>query len=179
MLEVKPISWLEFQDYAHIYQNEEKFFKKMRRGLIDDKCTEIIKAAFYNGEAIGFIATKHFRGYSNLKWVVTTPNARGKGGFRAMCDDAVLDSWKIRMDDDSLFTPERYFRVSINGPALGAYRAVGFKVCGEQRGNCYLSAGRLNSEIIDEIDWTIDETIEKWRNQKPRGGCIVKYEQAK
>ena len=144
----------------------EKFGKKMRRGLIDDKCTEIIKAFYYEGEPVAFIATKKVRNYSNLKWVMTLPEARGKGAFRALCDDAIRSAY----EDGSV-----YFRVSINAPALGAYEKCGFKVLGEQRGNCYLSMGKLTSPYIEYMDWTVDETIWKAANQKPRGGCTVLY----
>ena len=141
----------------------EKFGKKMRRGLIDDKCQDIIKAFYYEGEPVAFIATKHIRNYSNLKWVMTLPEARGKGAFRALCDDAVRTAW-----DNGC----QYFRVSINAPALGAYEKCGFQVCGKQRGDCYLSAGKLTSPYIEYIDWKVDDQIWKWINQKPRGGCI-------
>ena len=160
-MDIKKISYLNF--CRAVEDCDDKFASKMRRGLKDDNCEELIKAAWIEGEPVAFIATKHIRNYSNLKWIMTLPAARGKGAFRALCDDAVRTAWENGC---------QYFRVSINAPALGAYQKVGFEVCGKQRGDCYLSAGKLTSPYVEYIDWTVDEQIWKWINQKPRGGCI-------
>ena len=164
MADIRNISFDTFVKATS--ESEEKFFRKMRRGLIDDGCKEIIKAFFVDDKPVAFIATKHIRNYSNLKWIATLPEARGKGAFRALCDDAVRTAWENGC---------QYFRVSINAPALGAYKKVGFEVCGKQRGDCYLSAGKLTSPYVEYIDWSVDEQIWRWINQKPRGGCIEVY----
>lgn len=146
--------------------SSEKFFKKMKRGLVDDNCQDLILCAYDGETPLGFIATKQVRNYANLKWIATLPEARGKGAFRALCENAVNNAYKAGLE---------YFRVSINAPALGAYKKVGFEVLGEQRSNCFLSIGQLKDGSVSGMDWSIDETIWKMANQKPRGGCIVLY----
>ena len=164
MADIRPISFHTFCEA--VKDTEEKFAKKMKRGLQDDKCTDFIKAFYVKEEPVAFIACKHVRDYVNLKWIMTLPEARGQGAFRHLCEDAVFDAWKNGC---------KYFRVSINGPALGAYEKVGFKTIGEQRGNCFLSAGRIGGPTVAAMEWIVDDRIWKWANQKPRGGCIKLY----
>lgn len=164
MADIREIS---FHTYCEaVKDSEEKFFKKMTRGLKDDNCQDIIKAFFVDDKPVAFIATKHIRDYANLKWIATLPEARGKGAFRALCEDAVFTAWQNGC---------KYFRVSINAPALAAYEKVGFQAIGEQRGNCFLSAGKIGGPTVAAMEWIVDERIWKWANQKPRGGCTVLY----
>ena len=159
------ISKITFEDFEAI-KTDDPFYKKMKRGLVDDNCKDLIKAVRIDGVPVSFIATKRVRNYHNLKWVMTLPEARGKGAFREMCEDAVADAFN---------SGSQYFRVSINENALKAYFKVGFRVLGEQRGNCYLSMGKLTSPLISKIDWSVDDTIWRAANQRPRGGCTVLY----
>lgn len=175
-LTVEPITFEAFNLITE--DSSEPFFREMKRGLIDDKCTELIKCAFYGEVPLGFIATKHYPKYSNLKWVATLPEARGKGAFRTMCEEAVFQCWK-GSDHNSLFPTGNYFRVSINGNAIEAYQKVGFKIHGKQRSNCYLSMGKTTGPRVEDIDWERDSFIWKAINQQPRGGCIEVYEQPK
>ena len=164
MADIRRISFDTF--CKAVEESEEKFFRKMKRGLLDDKCETIIKAVYIETEPVAFIATKHIRDYANLKWIATLPTARGKGAFRALCEDAVSVAWEHGC---------RYFRVSINEPALPAYEKVGFRAIGEQKGNCYLSASPMNGPMVKDLTWEVDERIWRWANQKPRGGCHTLY----
>lgn len=143
----------------------------MKRGIIDDNCQGNLRAFFENDEILGVIATKHMKTYANLKWIVTSPSARGKGVFRALCEDAVM-----RANSANL----QHFRVSINPPALEAYQRVGFKVWGVQQSDCFLSIGRISGPKVTDLLWEWDDYVYKEVTKQGMGGCVKEYwEQAR
>lgn len=156
-------NWLEFCEEN---KTKDKFFSKMRRGIIDDNCQDNIRAFYEKDKVLGAIATKHLRGYANLKWIVTSPEARGKGVFRALCEDAVRHAYAAKL---------KHFRVSINPPALEAYQRVGFKTWGIQQSDCLLSIGRIAGPSVKDLLWEWDEYVEKEVTKTGMGGCVKDY----
>lgn len=156
----------DWQTWCDSKQSHDKFFTKMKRGIIDDNCQNDMRAFYSEDQIMGVIATRNFKTYANLKWVVTSPEARGKGVFRALCEDAVKHAHTAKL---------KHFRVSINPPALEAYQKVGFKVWGIQQSDCYLSIGRIAGPSVSDLLWEWDEYTEKEVTKQGRGGCVKEY----
>jgi GNAT superfamily N-acetyltransferase len=143
----------------------------MKRGIKDDKCHDCIRAFYEDGKILGVIATKMTHKCANLKWIVTIPDARGKGVFRALCEDAVSRAQEVKRLTQSL----THFRVSINAPALTAYQKVGFKTWGIQASDTYLSIGRLAGPSVNDLIWEWDYYTEKEVTKQGMGGCVKEY----
>lgn len=155
--------WLEFFEAN---KSTDKFFSKMKRGIIDDNCQDHMRAYYEDDKILGVIATKQFKNYANLKWIVTSPEARGKGVFRALCEDAVKRAHTAKL---------KHFRVSINPPALTAYERVGFRHWGIQASDTYLSIGRIGGPSVSDLHWEWDEYTEKEVTKQGMGGCVKEY----
>ena len=163
------ISNLTFEDWSEFCEEHkatDKFFSKMRRGIIDDNCQDCIRAFYEDGKILGVIATKMMRNYANLKWIVTIPDARGKGVFRKLCEDAVHRAYMANL---------KHFRVSINAPALTAYERVGFKSWGIQASDTYLSIGIITGPSVSDLVWEWDDYTQKEVTKKGMGGCVKDY----
>lgn len=160
------LSFDDWTTWCEANKSTDKFFGKMKRGIIDDNCQDIMRAYYKDNKILGVIATKHMKTYANLKWIMTSPEARGKGVFKALCEDAVKRANALRLN---------HFRVSINPPALEAYQRVGFKTWGIQQSDCYLSIGRLSGPSISDMIWEWDSYTEKEVTKKGRGGCVKEY----
>jgi len=152
--------WLQ---HFEEHKKSDKFYSKMNRGLIDDNCQHVLRGCWVEGKLCGVIATKYHSKYANLKWIMTFPDARGKGVFRTLCEDSVSRAFKVGM---------KHYRVSINPPALSAYGKVGFKVWGIQQSDCLLSIGQLRGDSISKLTWELDEYVEREVTKKGRGGCV-------
>lgn len=160
------LSYDEWLEFFEANKASDKFFSKMRRGIIDDNCQDCLRAFYENDNILGVIATKHMKSYANLKWIVTSPAARGKGVFRALCEDAVAHAHMAKL---------KHFRVSINPPALTAYQKVGFKTWGIQQSDTYLSIGRIAGSSVSDLCWEWDTYTEKEVTKKGMGGCVKEY----
>jgi GNAT superfamily N-acetyltransferase len=156
----------EWSTWCESQKSTDKFFGKMKRGIVEDNCQNDMRAFFENDNILGVIATKHLKTYANLKWIVTSPEARGKGVFRALCEDSVRRAYGLRL---------KHYRVSINPPALEAYQRVGFKTWGIQQSDCYLSIGRLGGPNVSDLIWEWDAYTEKEVTKQGRGGCVKEY----
>jgi len=152
--------WLEFCEQN---RKTDKFFTKMKAGIVEDGCQNEMRARIIDGEIAGVIATKHMKKYANLKWIVTSPEFRGQGVFRDLCEDSVKRAFLSRLD---------HYRVSINPPALEAYQKVGFKIWGVQQSDCLLSIGQLRGPSIADLGWDWDKYVEKEVTKQGRGGCV-------
>lgn len=160
---------LSFDDWL-VFCEEKKstdpFFTKMKRGIVEDNCQNDLRGYYDNDSLCGVISTKQFKTYANLKWVVTSPEARGKSVFRKLCEDAVAMAYAARL---------KHFRVSINPPALEAYQRVGFKVWGIQQSACFLSIGRIAGPKVSDLIWEWDDYTMREVTKKGRGGCVIEH----
>lgn len=152
--------WLEF---FTANKASDKFFSKMKSGIVSDNCQNCLRAFYKEDKILGVIATKHMKSYANLKWILTLPEARGKGVFRALCEDAVTYAHAAKL---------KHFRVSINAPALTAYQKVGFKTWGIQQSDTLLSIGRIGGKNVKDLTWVWDTYTEKEVTKKGMGGCV-------
>ena len=160
------LSFNDWETFCEANKTTDVFFSKMKRGIKDDKCHDCIRAFYEDGKILGVIATKMMKNYANLKWIVTVPDARGKGVFRALCEEAVNRAHLANL---------KHFRVSINAPALTAYQKVGFKTWGIQASDTYLSIGRLAGPSISDLVWEWDAYTEKEVTKQGMGGCVKDY----
>jgi GNAT superfamily N-acetyltransferase len=158
------ISHGQWQELFEENKPKDKFFSKMNAGLKEDGCLDIMRAKFIDGKVAGVIATKQFKSYANLKWIVTVPEFRGCGVFRDLCEDAVQMAFQTQM---------KHFRVSINPPALNAYQKVGFKTWGVQQSGCFLSIGQVRGPKVSDLGWDWDSYVEKEVTKSGRGGCVI------
>lgn len=163
---IYSLSFDDWSTWCETQKSSDKFFGKMRRGIIDDNCHHDMVAYYDNGNILGVVATKYYKKYANLKWIVTSPEARGKGVFRSLCEYSVKRANMLRLN---------HFRVSINPPALEAYQRVGFKTWGVQKSDCLLSIGKLNGNSIKDMLWEWDEYTEKEVTKTGMGGCVKDY----
>ena len=163
---ISNLSFDDWSEFCEANKTTDKFFSKMRRGIIDDNCQDCIRAFYEDGKVMGVIATKMMKNYANLKWIVTIPDARGKGVFRKLCEDAVYRAYMAQL---------KHFRVSINAPALTAYERVGFKSRGIQASDTFLSIGRITGPSVSDLVWEWDEYTQKEVTKKGMGGCVKDY----
>jgi len=165
------LSFDDWETFCEANKTTDVFFSKMKRGIKEDNCHDCIRAFYEDGKILGVIATKNMKNCANLKWIVTIPDARGKGVFRALCEDAVSRAYEVKRLTSSL----KHFRVSINAPALTAYQKVGFKTWGIQASDTYLSIGFLNGPSISDLGWEWDAYTEREVTKQGMGGCVKEY----